>query len=58
MALKLGMKHKGMKFYKIYINHGPTYLTKWTAYVARAFEWGKFSKCHLKGKLSGNSQMN
>ena len=58
MALKLGMKHQGMKFYKIYINHDPTYLTTRTTYVAHAFVWGKLSKCHLKGKLSGNGQLN
>ena len=54
MILKLGMKHQEEKFYKVYINHDPgmtmTYFTTRSTLVAHAFEWGKLSKCHLKGK--------
>ena len=36
------------------INHDPvmtlTYYTLRSTWVANAFEWGKFLKCHLKGK--------
>ena len=54
MILKLGMKHQVEELYKVYINHdlGMT-LTCFKArstYVPHAFEWGKLSKCHLKGK--------
>ena len=54
MILKPGMKHQGEELYKIYINHDPgmtlTYFTARSTLVAHAFEWGKFSKCHLMGK--------
>ena len=56
MILKLGMKHQGEDFYKVYINHDPgmilSYITTRAIYMyfAHAFEWGKLSKCHLKGK--------
>ena len=54
MILKHGMKHQGEELYRVYINHGPgmtlIYLTARSTYGAHAFEWGKLSKCHLKGK--------
>ena len=54
MILKVGMKHRAMEFYKIYINHDPwmalTYFMARSTSVAHAFEWGKLVKCHLKGK--------
>ena len=54
MILKSGMKHQGEELYKLYINHGPgmtlTYLMARSTYGTHAFEWGKLSKCHLKGK--------
>ena len=54
--LKLGMKHQGEELYKVYINHDPgmtlTYFKARSTYVAHAFEWGKLSKCILKGKNS------
>ena len=51
---KPGTKHQGEELYKVYINHGPgmtlTNLMARSTYGALAFEWGKLSKCHLKGK--------
>ena len=53
MILKLSMKHQGEELYKVYINHDPgmtlTYFTARSICVAHAFEWGKLSKCHLRG---------
>ena len=54
MILKLGMKHQGMEFYKLYTNHDPVmtlnYFMPRSTEVAHVFEWGKLLKCHLKGK--------
>ena len=54
MILKPGMKHQGEELYKVYINHGSgmtlTYLMARSTKGAHAFEKGKLSKCHLKGK--------
>ena len=54
MILILGMKHQGMKVYKICINHDPgmtlTYLSARSTQVAHAFECGKLLKCHLTVK--------
>ena len=54
MNLKLGMKHQAIELYKVYLNRGPgmplTYLMASSTQGAHAFEWGKLSKCHLKGK--------
>ena len=51
MILKLGMKHLGMEFYKVYINHDPrmtlTYFTARSTYVSHALEWEKIGKCNL-----------
>ena len=51
----------GGGLYKIYINHGPgmtlTYLMARYTFGDHAFEWGKLSKCHLKGKTLWNWPM-
>ena len=51
---ELGMKHRWLKYYNVYINHDPvmtlTYFTTTSTWVAYAFEWVKLLKCHLKGK--------
>ena len=56
ISMKLGMKHRWLKYYNVYINHDPVMtLTQFMArstWVANAFEWGKLLKCHLKGKTS------
>ena len=56
ISMKLGVKHPWLKYYNVYINHGPVMtLTKFMArsiWVAHAFEWEKLLKCHLKGKAS------
>ena len=45
MILKLGMQHRGLKLYKIYINSDPrltlTYFTARSNLVPYAFEWEK-----------------
>ena len=52
ISMKLGMKHRWLKHYNVYINHDPvmtlTYFTARSTEVANAFEWGKLLKCHLK----------
>ena len=54
ISKKLGMKHRWLKYYNMYINHDPvvalTYFTTRSTQVAYAFEWVKLFKCHLKGK--------
>ena len=56
ISMKLGVKHRWLKYYNVYINHDPVMiLTQFLArstWVAHAFEWGKMLKCHLKGKAS------
>ena len=56
ISMKLGVKHRWLKYYYVYINHDPVMtLTQFMArstWVAHAFEWEKLSKCHLKGKAS------
>ena len=51
MILKLGMKHWGLKFYKVYINDDPgltlTYFTARSNWVTCMFEWGKLLQSHL-----------
>ena len=53
MILKLGIK-LGEELFKVYINHDTgmtlTYFTARSTQVAHAFEWGKLSNYHLKGK--------
>ena len=45
MSLKLGMHHRGLKPYKVYINDGPgltlAYITARSNLVVYMFEWGK-----------------
>ena len=57
--MKLGVKHRWLKYSNVYINHDPVMtLTKFMArstWVAYAFELGKLLKCHLKGKASRKS---
>ena len=42
MIFKLGLQHRGLKLYKVYINDDPvltlTYFTAWSHFVACAFE--------------------
>ena len=56
ISMKLGVKHRWLKYYNVYLNHDPVMTlnqfmarSTWDAY---AFEWGKLLKCHLKGKTS------
>ena len=53
ISRKLGVKHRWLKYFNVYINHDPVMtLTKFMArssWVAHAFELGKLLKCHLKG---------
>ena len=55
------MKHRWLKYYKVYINHDPemtvTQSMARSTWVVDAFEWEKMLKCHLKGKAAGNWQM-
>ena len=45
ISKKLGMKHRWLKYYNVYINHDPvvtlTYFMTRSTQVAYAFEWGK-----------------
>ena len=51
ISMKLGVKHRWLKYYNVYINHDPGMTL--TQFMARStFEWGKLLKCHLKGKTS------
>ena len=54
MILKLGMKHQGLKLYKVYINGDPgltlTYFTARSNWVTYRFEWGKLLQSHLAGE--------
>ena len=51
MILKLGMKHRGLKLYKVYKNDDPgltlTYFTARSNWVTFTFEWGKLLQRHL-----------
>ena len=51
MILKLGMKHLGLKLYKVYINDDPgltlTYFTLKSNWVTCTFECGKLLQSHL-----------
>ena len=54
MILKLGMLHRGLQLYKVYINDGPgltlTYFTARSNWVAYTFELGKLLQSHLMGE--------
>ena len=56
ISMKLGVKHRHLKYYNVYINPDPVVtLTQFMArstWVVHASEWGKLLKCHLKGKTS------
>ena len=54
MILKLGMKHRGLKLYKVCINDDPgltlAYFMARLNWVAFTFEWGKLLQSYLIGK--------
>ena len=54
MILKLGMKYRGIKLYKVCINDNPwltlTYFTTRSNLVAYVFEWGQLLSSHLVKK--------
>ena len=54
MILKLGMKHRGLKLSKVYINDDPgltlTYFTARSNWVTCMFELGKLLPSHLMEK--------
>ena len=56
MILKLGMYHRGLKLYNVYINDHPgltvTYFTTRSNWVAYTFEWGKLLQSDLMGKFA------
>ena len=51
MILKLGMYHRGLKRYKVYVNNDPcltlTYLMARSNWVTYTFEWEKLLKSNL-----------
>ena len=51
MILKVGMYHRGLKLYKVYINHDPgltlTYFMARSNWVDCMFEWRKLLQSHL-----------
>ena len=56
ISMKLGVRHRWLKYSNVYINHDPVMtLTKFMArstWVACASELGKLLKCHLKEKAN------
>ena len=56
ISMKLGVKHRWLVYYIVYINHDHVMtMTQFMArstWVVHAFEWGKLLKCHFKGKTS------
>ena len=56
ISMKLGVKHRWLKYCNVYINHDPVItLTQFMArstWVAHAFVWEKLLKCHLKEKAN------
>ena len=56
MNLKLGMQHRGLKLYKVYINDDPgltlTYFMPRSNWVAYTFEWGKLLQSFNGGKFA------
>ena len=52
ISMKLGIKHRCLKHYNVYINHDHvmtlTYFTASSTWVANAFEWGKTFKMSFK----------
>ena len=55
MILKLEMKHRGLKLYKVYINDDPgltlTYFTARSNWVICMFEWVKLLQSHLMEEI-------
>ena len=55
MILKLGMKHWGLKLYKLNINNDPgltlTYFTARSNWVICTSEWGKLLQSHLMEEI-------
>ena len=55
MIFKLGMYHRGLKLYKMYINDDPgltlAYFTPTSNWVAFTFEWGKLLQSHLMEEI-------
>ena len=55
MTLKLGMKHQGLKLYKVYINDDPgltlTYFMARSNWVICTFEWGRLLQSHLMEEI-------
>ena len=53
MILKLGIQHRGLKLYKVYINEDPgltlTYFMARSNKITCTFEWGKLLHSHLMG---------
>ena len=54
MSLKLGMQHRGLKLYRVYINDGPgltlAYITARSNLVVYMFEWGKLLQSIYMGE--------
>ena len=54
MILKLGMQHRGLKLYTVYINDDPgltlTYFTARSNLIAYRFEWEKLLQSHFMEK--------
>ena len=61
MILKLGMQHRTLKVYKVYINDDPvmtlTYLMARSNLATYAFKCLKLLRSNLKGKLAANDQI-
>ena len=55
ISSKLGMKHRWLKHYNVYINRDPemtlTFFTARVTKVTNAFEWGKILKMSFKVKI-------
>ena len=47
ISKKLGMKHRCLKYYNVYINHDPV-----VTFTYFTFEWVKLLKCQLNGKTN------
>ena len=54
ISMKLGVKHRWLMYYEVYINHDPVMtLTQFMArstWVAHSFEWEKTVKMSFEGK--------
>ena len=54
ISIKLGVKHRLLKYYIVYINHDHvmTLTSLWQGQYGLPMRWGKLLKYHLKGKTS------